>query len=83
MPTRYKIWSEKNIKWGTATVSAGNTYVDVSHSVGATPTSVQVTPTTNLGARAFWVSDKGASTFRINIDSTDIIDHTFDWEACV
>lgn len=64
-----------------ATITAGNTYVDVAHSLFATPTKVRVTPTTNLGTRSFWVDTKGASTFRININSSDVIDHTFDWEA--
>lgn len=64
-----------------ATITAGNTYVDVTHSLASTPTKVRVTPTTNLGARSFWVDTKGATTFRININSSDVIDHTFDWEA--
>ena len=64
-----------------ATITAGNTYVDVTHSLAATPTKVRVTPTTNLGTRSFWVDTKEATTFRININSSDIIDHTFDWEA--
>jgi len=68
-------------KGTTATISAGDTYVDVTHNLNNTPTTVRVTPTTNLGTRSFWVSDKGASTFRININSSDSIDHTFDWEA--
>lgn len=81
MATRYKVYTEKHMKYGNATLTSGNTYVDVAHGLGATPTSVVVTPTTNLGARSFWVSDKGSTTFRINIDSTDIIDHTFGWEV--
>jgi len=64
-----------------ATITAGNTYVDVIHSLAATPTKVRVTPTTNLGTRSFWVDTKGAATFRININSSDVINHTFDWEA--
>lgn len=64
-----------------ATIDAGNTYVDVTHGLATTPTTVRVTPTTNLGTRSFWVDTKGASTFRININSSDSIDHTFDWEA--
>ncbi len=64
-----------------ATISAGDTYVDVTHNLNNTPTTVRVTPTTNLGTRSFWVDTKGASTFRININSSDSIDHTFDWEA--
>jgi parallel beta-helix repeat protein len=64
-----------------ATITAGNTYVDVTHSLAATPTKVRVTPTTNLGTRSFWVDTKGATTFRININSSDAINHTFDWEA--
>ncbi len=65
----------------TATIVAGNTYVDVTHNLSATPTSIRVTPTTNLGNRSLWVDTKGAATFRININSSDVIDHTFDWEA--
>ena len=64
-----------------ATITTGNTYVDVTHSLAATPTKVRVTPTTNLGTRSFWVDTKGAATFRININSSDVINHTFDWEA--
>jgi hypothetical protein len=66
---------------GTATLTLGNTYVDVSHSMGGTPTNIVVTPSSNLGTRSFWVDTIGASTFRININSTDIIDHTFHWRA--
>ncbi len=70
------------INTGTAaTIPAGDTYVDVSHGISTTPTNVRVTPTTNLGTRGHWVSDKGAATFRININSSDIIDHLFDWEV--
>ena len=82
MATRYKILSAKDVKWGAAaTITAGNTYVEVTHGAGTTPTAVQATPTTNLGTRSFWVDTKGAATFRININSSDAIDHTFDWEA--
>jgi hypothetical protein len=66
---------------GSATVAAGATYVDVTHSLPNTPRIVRATPTSNLGTRAFWVSDKGASTFRINISESDSADHTFDWMA--
>jgi hypothetical protein len=45
------------------------------------PSKVRITPTSNLGTRSFWVDTKGAATFRININSTDIIEHTFDWES--
>lgn len=66
---------------GSATLTAGNTYVDVSHYITGTPTNITVTPSSNLGTRSFWVSDVGASTFRININSSDIIDYTFYWSA--
>jgi hypothetical protein len=79
---RFKLVLATDINSGTAaTITAGNTYVDVTHSLAATPTKVRVTPTTNLGTRSFWVDTKGAATFRININSSDAIDHTFDWEA--
>ncbi len=66
---------------GTATLSSGDTYVDVSHYISSTPTNVGITPSTNLGTRSFWVDTIGAATFRININSSDVIDHTFLWRA--
>jgi hypothetical protein len=66
---------------GSTTIPTGDSYVDVTHGTSSTPSKVRITPTSNLGTRSFWVSAKGAATFRININSTDIIDHTFDWEA--
>jgi hypothetical protein len=66
---------------GSATVAAGDTYVEVTHNLPTTPRIVRVTPTSNLGAKSFWVSDKGTETFRINISESDSADHTFDWTA--
>jgi len=56
---------------GTATVSAGATWVDVTHGLAFTPTArnIELVPTNNLGAAAkWWVSNLGATTFRINTD---------------
>lgn len=72
---KYTIYSS------SSSITAGNTYVNVTHGLASTPTTVRVTPTSNLGTRSFWVDTKGATTFRININSSDVIDHTFDWEA--
>jgi len=66
---------------GTATITAGATYVDVTHGLATTPdiNRIKVTPKDNLGGRSFWISDVGATTFRINISSTDTVDHAFGW----
>jgi len=56
---------------GTATVADDATYVDVTHGLSKTPVAqeIVVTPTNNLGDASFyWISDVGASTFRINVD---------------
>lgn len=66
---------------GSTTIAVGDSYVDVTHHASSTPSKVRITPTSNLGTRSFWVSNKGANTFRVNINSTDIIEHTFDWES--
>jgi hypothetical protein len=61
--------SERN---GTATVADDATYVDVTHGLAITPTAgqISVTPTNNLGDASFyWISNIGASTFRINVDA--------------
>jgi len=49
--------------YGAGTIANGQTYVDVTHGIFTTPESVNVTPQEN---EAVWVSDVGASTFRIN-----------------
>lgn len=70
---------------GTATVASGGTSIDVTHALKRTPTAqnISVTPTNNLGnATKFWVSDVGASTFRINVDADPgAVTATFAWQT--
>jgi hypothetical protein len=67
--------------YGTATITAGNTYVDVPHGTGITPdiSQIQTTPQDNLGGRSYWNDTVGSTTFRINISSTDTSEHNFSW----
>ncbi len=67
----------------TATITSGNTSVDVSHSLAITPSAgnISVTPTNDMGsATKFWISDIGASTFRINVDQDPGGNATFSWQ---
>jgi len=66
---------------GTATITAGNTSIDVTHGLAGTPTRVYLTPTTDTAGRRYWVSAKGSSTFTITIDSSHTADISFDWKA--
>jgi hypothetical protein len=66
---------------GTATITAGQTSVVVPHGLIKTPSSIRVSPRTNLAGRSFWVSNIGSSSFTINISATDTVDHVFDWYA--
>jgi parallel beta-helix repeat protein len=68
---------------GTATITAGQTSVNVTHGLAAMPTRVQLTPTTDTAGKRYWISAKGATTFTITIDSTHTSDITFDWRAVV
>jgi len=57
---------------GTATITSGNTYVDVTHNLNETPNieDIIVTPMNNLGsATKFWISNVTSTTFRINVDT--------------
>jgi len=67
---------------GTATVSAGNTYVDTPHGLSFTPDINRFTlqPQSELGGKDFWISNVGASTIRINISSSDFSDLVFGWK---
>jgi len=71
-------------KSGTATISSGNTYTDVSHGLDIKPatSSISVVPTNNLGdATKYYISDVGASTFRINVNvDPGVTTATFVWQ---
>jgi len=68
---------------GTATVANGQTSVDVTHSLAITPSinDINVTPTNTMGnAQKYYISDIGASTFRINVDQDPgATTATFSW----
>jgi len=66
---------------GTATITTGDTSVDVTHGLAATPNRVYLTPTTDTAGKRYWVSAKGTTTFTITIDSTHTADISFDWKA--
>lgn len=70
---------------GTATVPNGSTSVDVTHGLGFTPAADQIrtVPTNNLGSAShFWLSNIGATTFRINTDvDPGATTATFSWSA--
>jgi CRISPR-associated DxTHG motif protein len=71
---------------GTATVPNGATYYDVTHGLNFTPTAAQitVTPTGWGNAASFYISDIGASTFRINVNADPgASTATFSWHAGV
>ena len=66
---------------GTATLSAGDTSVTVTHGVGATPTIVIAIPSQNIGN--VWITNIGATTFKINTSASAGTDTTFYWLARV
>jgi len=68
---------------GTATITAGNTSVNVTHGLATTPTTVQLTPTTDTAGKRYWISAKGDTTFTITIDSSHTANISFDWRAAV
>lgn len=78
---RVDLTLDTDAETGTATVTAGNTTVDVTHGLGATPARVFLSPTTDtLGAR-WWVSAKTATTFTISLHTNQASDVSFDWRA--
>jgi hypothetical protein len=70
---------------GNATVLAGNAYIVVTHGMGTTPSEndITVTPKDDLLGRTVFVSTCTATTFRINISTSDAVDHLFGWEGDV
>lgn len=69
---------------GNAQILDNTTSIDVTHGLGATPATrdIQVTPVSTLASAArFWISNAGATTFRINIDADPNATVTFAWQA--
>lgn len=76
----YKQGILSDIKYGTAAITAESTTVDVTHNVGITPNWVDVNPTNEYGIDHF-LSNIGATTFRINVQVAPPSDATFIWSA--
>lgn len=75
-------WNEPHdVTSGSATIVAGSTYVDVIHGVGSTPDINKINwhPQGDLHGYGTWISNVGATTFRINIGSQLMEDITFGW----
>jgi len=63
-------------------LSNARRYIAITHGLNITPSAkdISVTPINNLGVGGeFWISDIGATTFRINVDQDPIADATFSW----
>lgn len=68
-------------KTGTVTVTAGQTVGTFTHGMGAAPSRVQLTPTTDTGGKRYWISAKNYNTANVTIDSTYGSNIIFDWEG--
>ncbi len=68
---------------GTATITAGQTSVTVTHGLAKSATHVQLTPTTATSGKPYHSSAKTATTFTITIDSAAASDISFDWFAVI
>lgn len=66
--------------WSIATINAGGTSVTVTHGIYTTPTLVTITAQDTFGADAF-ISDVGATTFKINIPAGVGTNAVFFWYA--
>jgi hypothetical protein len=69
----------------TATVLAGETYVDVPHGLSTVPTAddISITPKDDLGGRSWFIDPIDATNFRLNISSLDLADHVFGYHLFV
>jgi hypothetical protein len=66
---------------GTATITAGDSMLTVSHYLGVTPSNIQLTPQTNLSGINYWIDAVGTSTFRIRLCLPAIDNCSFYWRA--
>lgn len=80
---KYKNEGYETENTGTATITTGQTTVDVTHGLAAAPTRILLSPTTATAGKQFYVSAKAATTFTITVDSAAGADISFDWQAIV
>lgn len=70
---------------GTAQITAGNTFVDVTHGLSYTPTAqdISVTPNSSLGTATYWLisGSPTATTFRIALNANPGATVTLAWSA--
>jgi hypothetical protein len=67
-----------NVIKGSATINAGSTSVVVNLPISISSYSVSIAPTTSLSA-LWWVSNKTATSFTINIATASATNTTFDY----
>lgn len=76
----FDLFQNKFLK-GTATVTNGNTFVDVSFSTTITNPAVVITPVADPGGR-FWISNRTSGGFRINQGvAAPVAGVAYDWIA--
>lgn len=64
-------------------ITVGNTFVDVTHLCFDTPkaSDIHITPTNDWGTNRMWVSNIGATTFRVNTNAAAGTDLIFSWRV--
>jgi hypothetical protein len=78
------VQSVVGVAYGSASVLATTTSIEVTHGLVGAPASVLLTPSSNPKGKFFWVDTVGTLTFKINIDSADATDPiSFSWCAKV
>lgn len=70
------------VDFGTAEITAGNTFVVVSHDLGTEPTDVQLTLTHDPGANVlYWAKNLTDEAFEIEMSGVSVVDVHFYWRV--
>jgi len=82
---RIGIYSALNLyrlkrNYGTATISANNTSITVSHGLACTPSNVLITPLAQPSG-SIWISNITATSFNINVSTAPTVDLPIAWYA--
>lgn len=65
--------------YGAGTMPANQSSLVVNHGLGATPSSIQITPNSNLGS--FWVDTAGNNSFTVHVATAPTSNGYFYWRA--
>ena len=67
--------------YASATVTTGNTFINITHLIHGIPASIVITAASNISGYVYYLSEINSTTFKINLNATASANKIFYWYA--